>query len=154
MWAEITGKTMGTNPMVFFFFHKKTTGRTRGFRFAVLKKADLLEMLLQGLEALGADDVLDAAGIRLGGVPVHAPGCQHIGQELVAFIDRIGDLFAAFRQIDIAGIGNRDMPAFPQILHSDGYAGLAEAHLIGDVHAAHHRQLVAQDQYCLQIVFG
>ena len=111
-------------------------------------------MLLQGLEALGADDVLDAAGIRLGGVPVHAPGCQHIGQELVAFIDRIGDLFAAFRQEDISGIGDGDMTALPQVLHGNGYAGFAKAHLVCDVYTPYDRKFVAQDQDRLQIVFG
>ncbi len=110
-------------------------------------------VVLEGGESLGADHMLDAAGVALGDLLAHAPVHQHLRHETVTLIDRFGDGASAFRQVDIAGIGDGDMVFLAQIFHRNGNTGFFEAHLVGDIHAAYDGEPAAQDQYRFQIVF-
>ena len=106
-------------------------------------------MLFEGFESLGADDMLDPAGIRLGYVLRYAPGDEKLRHEAVPFIYGLGDPAAFFREAYVAGVGYAYEFALTQVLHTYGYTGFLEAHLVCYVNAPDHRQPAAQYEYGL-----
>lgn len=110
-------------------------------------------MVLNGGEALLADDMLDPAGVLGGSLLIDSQRFQPLGQDPVALIDHFRDLFSGGGQGYVAVFIHADMAAVAEILHGHADAGLGKSQLIGDINGADIWLSQTEDQDGLQIIF-
>ena len=84
-------------------------------------------------EGLGTDYMLYAAGIILRGLRIHTQRDKHPGQDLMALINRLGDLKTGLGEGDIAALVDVDKTVVTQIADVDTDTGFSEIQLIDDI---------------------
>lgn len=83
-------------------------------------------VMLDRLKALGADDMLNAAGIVLRGGLVNAKVHEHAGQNLMALKDPLCNLKAGLGEGNVSALVNVDKSVIPKVADIDTDAGLGE----------------------------
>jgi len=97
-------------------------------------------IIFDRFKAFLADHMLDLTGILYGGFRRDAEFLKPGGNEQMPFIDHFGNFLSAFREIDKALFGNRDLIFLFQIFHGNADAGFFKIQFIGDVHGADYGQ--------------
>ena len=120
-------------------FHKKRvchTGLNGGIPFYARAPLCLLnaDMFFDGFKADGTNDMFDAAGILQSGVRGDAQRYKPVGQDLMPFVDHIGNGHAAVSQINIAFGSYSNVVLFTQVFHGDTDTGLFEPKFFSNIH--------------------
>jgi hypothetical protein len=108
---------------------------------------------LEGLKGLGADDVLDAAGVLGGDLRAHAHGGQPAGDERVPLVDLFGNLPALVEQSDEAVLVDIYIAVGSQVLHRHADARLGEGELVCNVYGTDVALPVVDDKYGFKVIF-
>lgn len=76
-------------------------------------------MLFYSSESLGADNMLDPAGVFCGYFGVYTEPGQPRGDNLMAFVDTLSDFPSGFRESDKAFRGYNDVLILTKLFHGD-----------------------------------
>ena len=110
-------------------------------------------MALDGLEGGVADVVLNQACIVAGGGFVNAEPDQHIGQELMSFVDPLCNGQPFVRQGDERVLIHGDVAIFPQPLSGIAHAGLGDPKGVGNINRADDPVGFLHHQHSFQVIF-
>jgi len=107
-------------------------------------------VLFETGEGLGAEVVLDLAGVQIGGVTADAGGHQQARDRLMPVVDAGGDLPSGAGQRKLSVV-DRNVAAALELVEHDAHGRPGEAQTARDIHGA-HRSVLPEDQNRFQII--
>ena len=98
--------------------------------------------------------MLHLAGICGGSFLRNAQLDKKVGQQLMTFVDLVGNGLAGRQQGDVTVAVHGNIAVFPQLFHGNADAGLADTQIIDHVDGSDRTEFLFQRQNRLQIILG